>query len=265
MFKLPTLLALMSLAAPLLAQELPPPGGRYDSQLGGAYPPPTDTETVSRDRSDPPAEGLYNICYVNAFQTQPGETLWWTENHSDLLLHDNNGNTVEDPNWPGELLLDTGSPQKRQALAEIVGAWIEGCAEDGYQAIEADNLDTYARSAGLLSMNDNLAYARMLTARAAKLGLAFGQKNAAELVGQGPANGFSFAIVESCAVYSECETYMEAYGRHVLSIEYTDTDVDFFRRSCAEHGRDISIVLRDRALSVPGNLGYTYEHCTGAR
>ena len=38
---------------------------------------------MGRDRSDDPAEGLYSICYVNGFQTQPGELDTWPD---DLVL-----------------------------------------------------------------------------------------------------------------------------------------------------------------------------------
>ena len=52
---------------------LPPPNAGLDYQLGGAYPPPGDVKIVSRDRTDAPAPGLYNICYINGFQAQPNE------------------------------------------------------------------------------------------------------------------------------------------------------------------------------------------------
>ncbi len=59
------------------------------------------------DRTDEPFEGLYNICYLNGFQTQAEEKdFWMTDLHRDLLLKDSNGDLVEDPNWPGEYILD---------------------------------------------------------------------------------------------------------------------------------------------------------------
>ncbi|MEU3955806.1 endo alpha-1,4 polygalactosaminidase, partial [Streptomyces achromogenes] len=59
------------------AVRLPPKGAGFDYQIGGAYPPPKGVRVVSRDRSDSPAPGLYNICYVNAFQAQPAERSSW--------------------------------------------------------------------------------------------------------------------------------------------------------------------------------------------
>jgi hypothetical protein len=239
---------------------LPPAGGQYDSQLGGAYEPPPGTLIVSRDRSEAPAPGLYNICYVNAFQTQPQETAWWMENHPDLLLH--RGEVLaEDPNWPGEILLDTSTENKRKLLAAIVGEWIDQCAADGYDAIEADNLDTYSRSRDALSIEDNLAYAGLLIDRAHGLGLAFAQKNGGELGARGKATGFDFAIVESCQVYDECDGYVGVFGAHVLAIEYTDTDAGHFENNCAARGRQISVIRRDRNLTMPGEASYFYQTC----
>lgn len=253
---------MLSLADAAAAQgvALPPAGGQYDSQLGGAYAPPKGTLIVSRDRAEPPAPGLYNICYVNAFQTQPQETSWWLANHPDLLLRHKDA-LAEDPNWPGEILLDTSTEAKRAALAAIVNGWIDQCARDGYQAIEADNLDTYSRSADALSIADNLAYAGLLIHHARGLGLAFGQKNGGELGGRGKAAGFDFAIVESCQVYEECDGYVEVFGPHVLEIEYTDTDAAHFEVACAARGRQISVIRRDRNLTIPAEPSYFYQTC----
>jgi hypothetical protein len=252
----------LSLASVAVAQDvaLPPAGGRYDSQLGGAYDPPPGTLIVSRDRAEPPAPGLYNICYVNAFQTQPQETGWWLTNHPDLLLRQDGG-LAEDSNWPGEILLDTSTGAKRVALAAIVTGWIDQCARDGYQAIEADNLDTYSRSASALSVEDNLAYATLLIDHAHALGLAFAQKNGGELGGRGKAAGFDFAIVESCQVYDECDGYVEIFGPLVLEIEYADTDAAHFEAACATRGHQISVIRRDRNLTIPAEPSYFYQTC----
>jgi hypothetical protein len=85
---------------------------------------------VDRDMSDSPVSGLYSICYINAFQTQPDAKTWWTTNHNNLLLY-NNGQLVEDPGWPGEYMLDTRTDANRQALLAIVGGWIDTCASKG--------------------------------------------------------------------------------------------------------------------------------------
>ncbi|WP_082511842.1 endo alpha-1,4 polygalactosaminidase [Devosia sp. Leaf420] len=253
------LLACLS-SASVLAKDFPAAGAQYDSQLGGAYTPPAGTRIVSRDRSEASAPGLYNVCYVNAFQTQPGENAWWEGDHPDLILTAD-GRPVEDENWPGEYLLDTSTAAKRGALADIVGDWIEGCARDGYDAIEADNLDTYSRSDGRLKIEDNLAFVGLLIDKAHGLGLAFGQKNGVELLDRADLPAFDFAITESCQVYDECGPYAERYGARVLEIEYTDTESRFFEQACAARGGQFSIILRDRNLQPPGMPGYMYRSC----
>src|SRR4051812_7225277 len=78
---------------------LPPVNGQFDYQIGGAYTPASSVTIVDRDRSAAAAPGKYSICYVNAFQTQPGEAGFWTGSHSDLLLKNSKGKPVIDPDW----------------------------------------------------------------------------------------------------------------------------------------------------------------------
>jgi hypothetical protein len=213
----------------------PPVGARFDYQIGGGYPPAATVRFVDRDRGDRPAPGRYNICYVNAFQTQPQETAWWRAHHRNLLLHTSTGREVTDPGW-GETLLDTSTGRKRAALADIVGGWVAGCARHGFQAIEFDNLDSYARSHRLLTAADAVAYSRLLTRGAHLHHIAAAQKNAAELSRLRARTGFDFAIAEECQVYSECHAYTRMYGRHVIEIEYTDNPRRYFRAACDARG-----------------------------
>ena len=154
-----------------------PTAGKVDYQLGGAYEPRDGVTVVARDRSDAPVPGVYSICYVNGFQTQPGELADWP----DHLLLQVDGEPLIDPGWPDEVILDTSTADSRDEIAATVGHWIAGCADDGYQAVEFDNLDTYSRSGGMLTIDDNLALARLLVERAHAEGLAAGQKNSLEL------------------------------------------------------------------------------------
>lgn len=252
-------LALLALIAPAHGAEvrLPPAGAAYDSQLGGAYQPPAGVQVVSRDREEAPAPGLYNICYVNAFQTQPQDEQWWLANHPELLLQVD-GAPLEDPNWPGEYLLDTRAGAE---LMTIVAPWITGCADAGFDAMEADNLDTFSRSHGVLSIEDNLAYSRLLIETANAAGLAMAQKNGGDLGSRGQEIGFDFAIVESCQLYDECGLYTDVFGDLVFEIEYTDTDPAAFTTACELRGDHISVILRDRGLSMPGAESYFYQTC----
>jgi hypothetical protein len=240
---------------------LPPKAGQFDYQLGGSYPLPKGTKIVSRDRTDKPATGVYNICYLNAFQTQPGENSWWHAHHPELLLRDKSGHEVADPNWPGEILFDFRTKAKLIRLATILYTWVDDCARHGFDAVEPDNLDSWTRSLGLLHKADNIALARLLTRHSQKQGLAIAQKNTAELASQGRAIGFNFAVAEECQVYNECDAYIAAYGSRVIEIEYSDNGTSAFEFSCKVRGGKISIVLRDRNLTLPADPDYEFKRC----
>ncbi len=239
-----------------IAFQLPPPDAGLDYQLGGAYPPPRGVQIVSRDRTAAPAMGLYNICYVNGFQSQPGEDDFWLDEHPDLVLRDEGGEPVTDPDWD-EMLLDTSTPQKREALAAIAGGWITECAQDGYQAIEIDNLDTYARSGGRLTQDDAVDYMALLSAAAHGAGVAIAQKNSTEILDRAAEMATDFAVAEECSVYDECADYVDVYGDGVLMIEYGEAD---FEAGCSGFPGH-SIVLRDLYLSTPEGGDYVYAGC----
>jgi hypothetical protein len=239
----------------------PPANGAFDYQLGGAYQPPAGTQIVTRDRTESPVPGLYSICYINAFQTQPGELRWWRAHHRSLLLR-RHGQEVHDPAWPGEVLLDSSSARRRAGIARILGRWIDGCARKGFHAVEPDNLDSWTRSKGRLTSADNFALARRLIVRAHTAGLAIGQKNAAEKTMTGRRAGFDFAVAESCQVYDECNAYTDAYGADVLEIEYADEGGESaFAGACQARGASISINYRDHDLVTPRDPGYVDRAC----
>lgn len=244
---------------PATARSVVPPEPHvgFDYQIGGPYPPPPGVGAVSRDRTAKPAEGLYNICYVNAFQAQPDATDWWQENHPDLLLADDDGSPVMDQDWD-EALFDISTPAKRERLAAIVGDWIDDCATAGYQAVEADNLDSHERSEGRLTLEHDLAFAELIVARAHEAGLAIGQKNASELAQRGRAIGFDFAVAEECGQYDECGPYATAFDNRVLVIEYEPKGL---ARACERWGRTLSVVLRDTDVRPAGETGYVRATC----
>jgi glycosyl hydrolase family 114 len=255
------LLAACASAAPASAAVTPPPAGaQFDYQIGGSYAPDPSVGIVDRDRTDPPAAGKYNICYINAFQTQPDAARWWKSKHRDLLLK-RGGRYVTDSAW-NEMLLDTSTAAKRRALAALVGRWMSGCRAAGYQAVEPDNLDSWTRSKHRLSMADNKAYASLLVHRAHARGLAIAQKNTPELGRAGKALGFDFAIAEECNVYHECDRYTGPFGSRVYEIEYTDNGgLANFLAACSSRGGSISILYRDRDVVAKGDENYTYRTC----
>ncbi len=240
------LLLAAALAAPAYAgsRTLPPTGTDFDYQLGGNRSVPDRVGIVVRDREAAPAAGLYNVCYVNGFQTQPNERRFWRHHWGLVLKKD--GEPVVDEAW-GEWLLDIRTAEKRRKLTRIVGRWIDGCADDGYAAVEFDNLDSFLRSRGMVDGSDTKAFARRLVKRAHRAGLAAAQKNRA--LWDGRTVGFDFAIAEECARWRECGEYVDHYGRHVLAVEYRGRD---FRRACRGWADRIAVVRRDLDLSEDG-------------
>ncbi|MFI6659299.1 endo alpha-1,4 polygalactosaminidase [Streptomyces sp. NPDC050523] len=235
--------------SPAAGVRLPPRHAGFDYQIGGAYPPPAGVRIVSRDRTASPAPGLYNICYVNAFQAQPDERGSWP---ADLLLRDGRGKVVVDEDW-GEALLDIRTPAKRARVAARIGGWIDGCAAKGYDAVEPDNYDSYTRSRHLLTANDATAFITLLSRRAHARHLAIGQKNTVELAGLRKRAGLDFAVAEECAEYDECGTYAKAFDDRVLVIEYSDGGL---RKALAGFRDRLSIVRRDVMVSTPGSGHY---------
>ncbi|MGW1373259.1 endo alpha-1,4 polygalactosaminidase [Streptomyces sp. NPDC002446] len=229
----------------------------FDYQLGGAYPPPGKVRAVSRDRTAKPAPGRYNICYVNAFQAQPDAADTWGARHPQRLLRDEHGEPVIDEDWD-EPLLDISTAAKREALMDIVGPWIDGCAEAGYDAVEPDNLDSYERSGNRLTARHAAAFAELLARRAHQRQLAVAQKNTTDLLPQRRRIGFDFAVVEECTRFKECAEFAKAYDNRVFVIEYRKKD---FTAACRAWGSSLSITLRDREVRPAGADGHVDERC----
>lgn len=228
-----------------------PAGTDADYQLGGAADPPDHVGIVVRDRTEAPTpveEGRFDVCYVNGFQTQPGARRFWRQRWSLVLSH--GGRPVVDEAW-GEWLLDLRTARKRERLAGIVGRWLAGCAADGYEAAELDNLDSWLRSDGLLRPRHATAYAALLVEAAHAHGLAVAQKNRAGWDGR--TVGFDLAVAEECGRYDECEAYTEVYGDQVVVVEYRRRD---FERACAAVGDRVPVVLRDRDVTPDGRRAW---------
>jgi Glycoside-hydrolase family GH114 len=231
---------------------LPPANVKADYQLGGAYTPPAGVMVVSRDRTEAPAAGLYNICYLNGFQVQPGEESTWD---ADLLLSNAQGQPVIDTAW-NERLLDVRAGKRDRILAHVQ-TWMTGCQQAGYQAIEIDNLDSYTRSQSLMTADDAVAMMSLFSTAAHQLHMPIAQKNSADLVVRKAALGTDFAVAEECNHYTECDSYTAGYGDHVIVIEYARAD---FTTGCTAFPQ-LSIILRDRDLVTPSDAAYVYDGC----
>ena len=250
----------------------PPPNAKFDYQIGGDYPLPSGVRVVSRDwfSGEAPPDGVYGICYVNAFQTQadengvdrPDERSNWPQ---ELVLTQ----LGDDPNWGGEYLIDISTAETRQAAADWVEPMVEACAAKGFQGVEFDNLDSWTRFDGTplaggvpFEKAEAVAYAALLADLAHANGLAAAQKNTTQIT-KGEALGtigFDFAIAEECGRYKECVAYRAIYGNTVFVIEYRAKD---FKQDCRSKTlrKRLSIVLRDRNVTQPGSGTYVYRAC----
>jgi hypothetical protein len=258
--------------------ELPPAGASFDYQLAGPYSPPAGVSIVVRDSTAEPAGADYDICYVNGFQTQPtepegeadgetegeadGETegevedASWLSAHPELILHDDGGDPVNDPDWPDEYLLDTSTALKRSTILALLGPAISSCADAGYRAVEIDNLDSYTRSGERLTIENNIALAAGFADLAHSLGLAIAQKNGStDSARLHDEVGFDFVIAEQCAQFEECAAYTDVYGDLVFDIEY---DADYLAAACEAVG---SAVLRDVGLVTAEDPAYVFQSC----
>jgi hypothetical protein len=274
-------------------EPLPASGG-WDYQLYGRYQSDPRVSIVSSNagiRADPtlavaqdvPIDpSLYNICYLNAFQTQPEDNQFWAgPNYAHLILM-NGTEPVEDERWPGEYLFDISTPEKRAELIGLQMRWLTWCRDAGFKAVEPDNIDSYERSYELLTLDNAFEFMKEWAAAAHALGLAVAQKNSAEWAiaeeGVQPLAatvGFDFALVEECQLTGECAPLITYYGpQRVLEVEYwydvqdTSSGVtveafnkDHFVAACTDHGDSARIVLRNRDVRPAGQTGFVFELC----
>jgi Glycoside-hydrolase family GH114 len=227
-----------------------------DYQLGGAYAPAPGVTVVTRDSTAKPAPGLYSICYLNGFQSQPG-VRWPTS----LLLLDKHGKPLVDPGWPGEHLFDIGTAAKRERIAARLDRDVAGCAMHGFEAVEFDNLDSYTRSKGAITLQNAIAFATVLVRAAHQHGLAAAQKNTPQLGSRGRDQiGFDFAVAEECDRFDECPSYTKVYGDRVIDVEYTDDLRGSFSAVCGRSSTPADTMLRDHDLTPRGGEHYVYRH-----
>lgn len=136
--------------------------------------------------------------------------------------------------------------------------WIDGCASKKFNAVEPDNLDSYDRSEGLISEDNAKAFVKSLSSYAHEKNLAMAQKNTVIFSTARAETGLDFAIAEECGEWDECGDYTEGFGNNVIVIEYQESA---FKKTCAEFGSRLSVVLRDVKVTVPGNSQYVRKTC----
>lgn len=165
------------------------------------------------------AQGRRAICYIDVGG--------WESYRPDAAAFPASvlGNAID--GWPEERWLDV---RQLDVLRPIMAARFDMCRSKGFDAIEADIVETYAESGTgfTITKAQQLAYNRMLADLAHERGMSIGLKNAAGLVND-LVNEFDFAVVEECYVYSECSAYSPFVnqGKAVLHVEYS-VDVSRF-------------------------------------
>jgi endo-alpha-1,4-polygalactosaminidase (GH114 family) len=172
------------------------------------------------------AMGGHAICYVDA-----GTAENWRSDYAEFDPSELGGDVAD---WPGEEFINvadwaTSVPSGYETLQTIMTNRIALCQEEGFDAIEADNVDAYSDgNIGdfTLGMTQEETYIDDLVAIAHSDGLAFFLKN--EINGDSlittEAPLVDGEIDEQCWQYSECsalDVFVQE-GKPVLNVEYQD-------------------------------------------
>ena len=201
----------------------PPVNAPFDYQIGGAYPPRRRSRRRPRPARRRPRPASYDVCYVNAFQTQPDEATWWKTNHDDLLLRRRRA-----PTWStasGTRCCSTRRPRRSaRRCARVVGGWIDGCRRSGLQRGRArqPRLATAgAQAADQAGQHRLRQAARRARARGGPGDRA--EERPPTRRRTASASGFDFAIAEECQATTSAATTPSAYGEPGRSRSSTPT------------------------------------------
>ena len=204
---------------------MPAPGATWQWQLTGPIDTGVDADVFDIDGVESSAEtvaalhraGRKVVCYVDV-----GAAEEFRPDHAafpDAVQGDSGG-------FAGERLLDI---RRIDVLAPIMAARFDMCRDKGFDAVEADLVDGYARDSGFpLTPADQLTYNRMLADLAHERGLSIGLKNDLDQVAD-LVDHFDFAINEECFQYQECHLlapFVDA-GKAVFTAEYELDPADF--------------------------------------
>lgn len=158
------------------------------------------------------------------------------------------GKTYED--WPDERFLDI---RRLDVLLPIMKSRFEACKNEGFDAIEPDNMDVHDNDSGFpITADDVVAYVARLAAIAHSLDLGIGQKNVPDLTAD-LINHMDFLIAESCFQDKWCDdvnAYVRA-GKPIFDAEYTDRPIDFQEACEVAAQQNIAMILKDRDLTSP--------------
>jgi hypothetical protein len=186
--------------------------------------------------------GIRTICYVNVGTLEKGS------HDAAAFPAEVIGKTYAD--WPDERFLDI---RRLDILLPIMTARFQDCRNEGFDAVEPDNMDVHDNDSGFpVTADDVVAYVARLSMIAHELGLKIGQKNVPDLTAD-LIRHTDFAVTESCYQDMWCDD-MSAYiqaGKPVFDAEYTDRPIDFTEACDAAKAQKIAMILKDRDLTAP--------------
>lgn len=224
------------------------PGATWDIQLDDPYDLSRRPEIFGLDLDFAPegaalelrAAGVIPLCYVSVGTVE--------SYRPDVEAFPAEVVGPAYPEWPDERFLDI---RRLEILLPIMLDRFARCYQQGFLAIEPDNMDLHDNDVGFpITREDQLAYLSALAGMAHGLGMAIAQKNATDLIPD-LVGEFDFLMLEHCFDSGRCAVaapYVAA-GKAALNVEYDERPVNF-RAACAEGARlGVSMIQKDLALT----------------
>jgi len=153
------------------------------------------------------------------------------------------GNTLE--GWEDERWLDV----RNEGVRDVMAKRIQTAADKGCSGVDPDNVDGYQNNSGFdMTEDDAVDYVTFLAETAHAAGLAFGLKNAGDIV-ERVVDLAEWAVNEECAEWDECDSwapFIDA-GKPVFHVEYTEDD----------DATSVSASKLKKACSAGGNSGFS--------
>ena len=196
--------------------------------------------------------GIKVVCYMDAGTYEPDRP------DSASFPASLKGAAVD--GWPGEFWLDVRPAGPNYAtLQAIMLARFKLCQSKGFDAVEADNIDSYQNSPGFTTTAaDQLTYDQWIAATVHSLGMAAVQKNDLDQIPM-LLPDFDAALDEECNRFTECDTlkpYTDA-NKPVWNAEYTD-DGETTAKFCSD---DVTAGIVGALFSLALD-GKEFEPCT---
>lgn len=151
--------------------------------------------------------------------------------------------------YPDERWLDI---RQIDALAPILSKRFDTCADKGFDAVEADNVDGFEQDTGFhLTAEDQLRFNRWVATEVHARGMQVALKNDGTQAKELEPN-FDLVVTEDCVVQGNCEEYapFRATGKLHLNTEYTDTPITLARMCVVAREQSFVSTLKHRALDA---------------